>query len=89
MTNVIHQKVDMLYHNADLLDPKNLPVVRHSMQTGRFLLQDQKFIQSYVDLRPNYLLLEDDLFQMTQHENLTFIDTDKTLLETYELPSLK
>lgn len=26
---------------------------------------------------------------MTQHENLTFIDTDKTLLETYEMPSFK
>lgn len=62
VTNIIHQKVDMLYHNADLLDPHNLPVVRQSMQTGRFILQDQKFIQSYVDLRPNYLLLEDDLF---------------------------
>jgi hypothetical protein len=43
---------------------------------------------SEVDIRPNHIYLEDDIFQMTQYENLTFVDTDKSLVDTFELPVL-
>lgn len=80
----------MFYHNRDLFDAQNLPVRHYNTQLGRFNLKldgkNQKFLMSEVDIRPNHIYLEDDIFQMTQHENLTFVDTDKSLVETYELP---
>lgn len=93
VTNLIHPKVDMLYHNRDLWDPKNLPVMHYNTQLGRFNLKldskNQKFLMSEVDIRPNHIYLEDDIFQMTQHENLTFVDTEKSLVETFELPPVQ
>jgi len=80
----------MFYHNRDLLDPRNLPVRHYNTQLGRFNLRldakNQKFLMSEVDIRPNHIYLEDDIFQMTQYENLTFVDTDKSLVDTFELP---
>jgi hypothetical protein len=39
VTNLIHPKVDMLYHNRDLLDADNLPVRHYNTPLGRFNLK--------------------------------------------------
>lgn len=48
VTNLIHPKVDMFYHNRDLLDPNNIPIRYYHTQLGRFNLKlddkNQKFV---------------------------------------------